>query len=408
MRLDCDFHIHGRYSGATSKNMNLDVISKQAMLKGLDVVGTGDALHRGWLRELQELDKYSEGVYDKNGCRFVITLEVEDARRVHHLIFLPSISAAQGLRESLGRHSEEMDKDGRPHLRLMGEEIVDYVMEVDGVIGPSHAFVPWTSIYKEYDSLKECYGDNAHRISFLELGLSADTELADYIAELKDITLLSNSDAHSPWPHRLGREFNRLRVRDLTYGDIVRALRPGGDSNRVILNVGLDPRLGKYHRTACIRCYAIYDYEEAQRLRWRCPQCRGMLKKGVRDRIRELGSYPRPRHPGHRPPYVRIAPLAEILCLALEVKSLYSPRVQGEWKKLVEAFGSEIAVLIDADTEEIKKVSGEMVGKLIRRYREGDFTIVHGGGGRYGRIVFSPYDKVEKKRSVQGVLDQFG
>lgn len=406
MRLDCDFHIHSRYSGATSKNMSLDVISKQAILKGLDVVGTGDALHRGWLRELRGLEKCSDGVYKKNGCRFVITLEVEDVRRVHHLIFLPDLSAAQGLKEAFTGHSDDMDRDGRPHIRLGGEEIVDRVLEVDGFLGPSHAFVPWTSIYKEYDSLRECYGDNAEKIHFLELGLSADTEMADYIAELRDITLLSNSDAHSPWPHRLGREFNRLRVRDDSYRDIVKALKRGG--NRVVLNVGLDPRLGKYHRTACIRCYAIYEYEEALRLRWRCAECGGVLKKGVRDRIRELSSYTRPHHPEHRPPYIRIAPLAEILCLALAVKSLYSPRVQGEWKKLVKAFGSEIAVLIDADTEEIKKVSGEGVGELIKRYREGDFTIVPGGGGRYGRIVFNPPETAGAKRTVQGVLDQFG
>jgi uncharacterized protein (TIGR00375 family) len=404
LRIDCDFHIHSRYSAATSKNMNLQVISRQARLKGLELVGTGDALHRGWLREIRGLQEYSEGIYEKNGCKFIITLEVEDSRRVHHLIFLPGISAAQGLREALEKYSEDIDSDGRPHLRLDGEGLVDLVQDVDGAVGPSHAFVPWTSIYKEYDALEECYGDNAGKISFLELGLSADTEMADYIAELRDITLLSNSDAHSPWPHRLGREFNRLQLRELSYGEVMKALRRKG--NRVALNVGLDPRLGKYHRTACIRCYAVYDYSEAERLRWRCPQCRGLLKKGVRDRIHELSSYPEPHHPEHRPPYIRIAPLAEILCLAMGVKSLYSPRVQEEWRRLVKAFGSEIAVLIDADPEEIKKVSGEELGKLIRRFREGDFTIVHGGGGRYGRIVFGPPDEKPRK-TAQGVLDQF-
>jgi uncharacterized protein (TIGR00375 family) len=406
LRLDCDFHIHSRYSGATSKNMTLDTISKQALLKGLDVVGTGDAIHRGWLEELKSLESCYEGVYEKNGCKFVITLEVEDARRVHHLIFLPSVAAAQGLRAGLKEHSEDIDKDGRPHVRLTGEEIVDFVLEVEGALGPSHAFVPWTSVYKEYNSLRECYGSNTRRIFFLELGLSADTELADYIAELKNITLLSNSDAHSPWPHRLGREFNRLEVRDISYSNIIRALRRRG--NKVILNVGLDPRLGKYHRTACIRCHALYEYEDALRLHWRCADCGGVLKKGVRDRIRELSSYSEALHPEHRPPYMRIAPLAEILCLALKVKSIYSPRIQGEWKKLVKAFGSEISVLIDADTEDIKKVSGEAVGGLIRRYREGDFSIIQGGGGKYGRIVFNASEAHKTGRTVQGVLDQFG
>jgi uncharacterized protein (TIGR00375 family) len=405
LRLDCDFHIHSRYSGGTSGSMSLEVISKQALLKGLDVVGTGDALHEAWLEELHGLSPYSDGVYEKNGCKFVITLEVEDNRRVHHLIFLPSISAAAALREAFKKHSVDIDKDGRPHLRLNGEEIVDLVLEVEGILGPSHAFVPWTSIYKEYDSLAECYGDNYRKISFLELGLSADTEMADYIAELRDITFLSNSDAHSPWPHRLGREFNRLEVRDLTFKDIKKALER--EKNRVTLNVGFDPRLGKYHRTACIRCYTLYEYEDALKLRWRCARCGGLLKKGVRDRIKELSSYSKPVHPAHRPPYIRIAPLAEILCLAMGVKSLYSPRVQEEWKKLVKAFGSEIAVLIDVDPEEIKKVSGERLGELIQAFREGDFKIIHGGGGKYGEIIFDEPREEKPPRARQGVLDQY-
>lgn len=403
MRLDCDFHIHGRYSGGTSKNMSLEVISKQAVLKGLDVVGTGDALHQAWLKEIQGLNPYSEGVYEKNGCKFIITLEVEDAHRVHHLIFLPGLDAAQELRETFLKFSVDVDKDGRPHLRLGGEEIVEHVKSVDGIIGPSHAFVPWTSVYKEYDSIRECYGDSYKKISFIELGLSADTRMADYIAELQDLTFLSNSDAHSPWPHRLGREFNRLEVEDPSFDEIRKAL----ENHKVMLNVGFDPRLGKYHRTACINCYTLYEYEDAKKLRWRCANCRGVLKKGVMDRIMELSSYPEPRHPEHRPPYVRIAPLAEILCLALNVKSLYSGKVQEAWKKLVRRFGSEIAVLIDADIEDVKKEANERTGELIEAFRKGDFKITQGGGGKYGEIIFGVAVKDNFYTGRQGSLDQY-
>ncbi|NOZ76657.1 MAG: phosphotransferase, partial [Euryarchaeota archaeon] len=255
--IDCDFHIHGRYSAATSGRMELETISKQARLKGLALVGTGDALHPGWLDEIKGLAEHSDGIYEKNGCKFVLTTEVEDVRRVHHLILLPSISAAESLRESFRRFSGDIDKDGRPHLTLTGEEVLDYVAEVGGLLGPSHAFVPWTSVYKEYDSLAECYGRSLGKVAFLELGLSADTDMADMIPELADLTFMSNSDAHSPWPHRLGREFNRVRVDDLSFRGLERAiLRKGG--SRFILNVGLDQRLGKYHRTACIKCFTLY------------------------------------------------------------------------------------------------------------------------------------------------------
>lgn len=405
MLLDCDFHIHSRYSGATSEQMNFEVISEQAPLKGLSVVGTGDALHHAWLKEIKSLKLFSDGIYEKRKCKFVITTEVEDARRVHHLIFLPEISSAESLRETFKKFSVDIDRDGRPHLRLNGEELVDYVGEVGGFLGPAHAFVPWTSIYKEYGSIKECYGDNVKKIKFLELGLSADTYLADCIEELQELTFLSNSDAHSPWPHRLGREFNRLLVKELTFKDIRKAIER--NENKVVLNVGFDPRLGKYHSTACIKCFRRYELEEATKLKWRCMECGGILKKGVRDRIKELGSII-PKHPEHRPKYIRIAPLAEILCLALKVKNIYSPEIQENWKKLVSRFGSEISVLVDAPIEEIKKESNGKVAELIAAFREGKFEIVEGGGGKYGEIVFNGARRRSAQRRSQAVLDDYG
>lgn len=402
MLLDCDFHIHSKYSGATSEEMNLETISEQAPLKGLSVVGTGDALHRAWLKEISSLNPFSDGIYEKRKCKFVITTEVEDAHRVHHLIFLPEISSAESLRETFKKFSADIDADGRPHLKLSGEELVDYLDDVEGLIGPAHAFVPWTSIYKEYSSIKECYGENTKKIKFLELGLSADTYLADCIEELQELTFLSNSDAHSPWPHRLGREFNRLLVKELTFADIKKAIER--NENKVVLNVGLDPRLGKYHSTACIKCFRLYELQEAIKLKWRCMECGGLLKKGVKDRIRELGRAV-PKHPEHRPKYIRIAPLAEILCLALKVKNIYSPEIQENWKKLVSRFGSEISVLVDALIEDLEGETNGKVAALINAFREGKFEIVEGGGGKYGEIVFN---KKKNYKHGQAVLDDYG
>jgi uncharacterized protein (TIGR00375 family) len=403
MQIDCDFHIHSRYSGATSGKMDFNTISSQGKLKGLDVVGTGDALHPKWLDEIKSLKEYSEGIYEINGSKFILTVEVEDNRRVHHLIFLPEISSAESLRETLKKFSSDIDVDGRPHLRLNGEELVDYVKECEGIIGPSHAFVPWTSIYKEYDSLGDCYGKNISDIKFLELGLSADTDMADLIGELKRVVFLSNSDAHSPWPHRLGREFNRVEISELNYKSIKNAIL----DKKIVLNVGLDPRLGKYHRTACIKCFTLYELKEAVRLNWRCKLCGGLLKKGVYDRVLELSTSSSPRHPSFRPRYVRIAPLAEILCLALKVKNIYSDKVQESWKKLVTQFGSEISVLIDVPTREIEKVSNKELAKLIRAFREGKFKVEEGGGGRYGRVIFGENKEQKFYRGTQSMLDSF-
>ncbi len=389
MKLDCDFHIHGRYSIGTSKNMTLEVISKQASLKGLDLIGTGDALHNSWLKEIKSLNTYSDGVYERNKCKFIITLEIEDMNRVHHLIFLPSIESGLGLKESFSKYSTDINKNGRPHIKLNGEAIVDYVTEVGGIVGPSHAFVPWTSIYKEFNTIRDCYGDHYKHIPFIELGLSADTEMADYIPELQKLTFLSNSDAHSPWPHRMGREFNRINIANLSFDNIVKAIK----NHKVELNVGLDPRLGKYHRTACVRCYLPYNLEDAESAKWRCSKCNGLIKKGVKDRIANLNSFPISKHPVHRPKYIRIAPLAEILCLTLGVKSIYSVKVQKTWKLLIERFGNEISILIDEEVENIMNAVDEKTGKMIEALREDDFKIIPGGGGKYGELVFETQDK---------------
>jgi uncharacterized protein (TIGR00375 family) len=403
MQIDCDFHIHGRYSGATSDRMNLENISRQGKLKGLDLIGTGDALHPKWLKEIRALKKFSDGIYEKNDSKFVLTVEVEDSNRVHHLILLPSISSAESLREIISKFSKDMDKDGRPHMKIGGGELLDYVYSVGGFMGPSHAFVPWTSVYKEYDSLGECYGKNTGRIKFLELGLSADTAMADLIGELENLALLSNSDAHSPWPHRLGREFNRIEVGDISFLGIIKAI----EEKKIILNVGLDPRLGKYHRTACINCYTLYELEDALKYRWRCRRCGGCLKKGVYDRVRELSTRDSFEYLPHRPDYIRIAPLAEILCLALKVKNIYSDKVQISWKKLVTRFGSEISVLIDESIYKIREEGGLELAKLIKAFREGKFNITEGGGGQYGEIVFNNFREEKFYRGSQYMLDSF-
>jgi uncharacterized protein (TIGR00375 family) len=280
-----------------------------------------------------------------------------------------------------------MDKDGRPHVRLNGEQIVDFVSEVSGLIGPSHAFTPWTAIYKEYNSLKECYGRHASKVKFLELGLSADTNMADRISELSDVVFLSNSDCHSPLPHRLGREFNRLLLKELSFNEIKKAIERK-DGRKFTLNVGLNPNEGKYHLSACTRCFTRFKIDDALKLRWRCPECKGLIKKGVSDRINELASFREPKHPEHRPKYIHSLPLAEVISLSIGIKTLTSSRIQDLWKKFVNVFGTEINVLIDAPVSELKKVDSG-VGSIIEKFRSGKLGYVAGGGGQYGRPTLS-------------------
>ncbi len=368
--------------------MVLDTIAQQAKLKGLAFVGTGDVFHPRWFESIKvELEEVAEGTFEhpRYHTKFILTVEVEDKHRVHHLIFLPSLTTVESVREKLAKHSSDIDVDGRARVDLVAPEIVDIAVAHDCLVGPAHAFTPWTSMYKEFDSLQACYGDRANDVKFLELGLSADAPMADRIAELQNVTFLSCSDAHSPWPNKLGREFNRFELAEPTYIEIIKAIKRE-NGRHIVLNVGFDPRLGKYHITACSRCYKQFTFDQAKATRWRCDKCGGWVKKGVWDRVNELADYPGPKHPPHRPNYLRIAPLAEVIALALGEKDAHVPEVQSMWEKLVAHFGNEIEVLIDAPAEELANVAGAKVAAVVKAFRGGELKVVPGGGGRYGHL----------------------
>lgn len=369
---------------ATSKNMTPLVMAPQAKLKGLDVVATGDALHQKYLKLIEDTtEESSEGIFsikpDLNAeetaeSKFILTTEVEDMKRVHHLIIFPSIEAVKETRNKLRGN---MDADGRPRIRMKGHEIMEVAHEAGCIIGPAHAFTPWTSIYKAYDSLSECYGESP---DFLELGLSADSDMADKIEELQDLSFLTNSDAHSPWPHRLGREFNEMEVKNLTFNGIKDSIA----NNKITANYGFDPRLGKYHVTACSKCHVKYDVEDAIKMKMKCP-CGGRIKKGVDYRIHELSTWDEPHHPLHRPPYIHILPLAEIISIT-HGKGVTTIFVQKIWKDMINNFENEINALIHAPIEEVIAVDPG-VATVIDSFRKGTLEINSGGGGRYGEIV---------------------
>ncbi len=406
MIINADLHIHSRFSMATSKNMVPETIAPQAKLKGLDLVGTGDALHHKYLQILDEsLEESKNGIFSiKSGLnesslsKFILTTEVEDLKRVHHLILIPSFDVAYNLREYF---KGNLDADGRPKVRMNGAEIMEIAKEHECLIGPAHAFTPWTSIYKAYDNLTDCYGSKP---DFLELGLSADSEMADYIKELQDIPFLTNSDAHSPWPHRLGREFNQIKVKELGFKEISNSIL----KNKIKANFGFDPRLGKYHKTACIKCYRQFAIEEALKLRMKCP-CGGIIKKGVDYRIYELSDWDEPHHPDHRPPYIHLLPLAEIISLIYD-KGVTTVFVQKIWKKLVQKFGNEIEVLINASLADLEDIDPQLT-PVIKAFRNNSLQIRPGGGGHYGEILLKPEEldiEVYKEENVDdNTLDKY-
>jgi uncharacterized protein (TIGR00375 family) len=392
MLINADLHIHSRYSGATSDKMTISSLSVEAPRKGINVLATGDCLHGAWQKEIKACTVIEDGTFEMNGTRFILSAEVEDNHRVHHLFYFPSFSAVETFKEKIKPKSKNIETDGRPNVDMNGIELATLAKDVDALIGPAHAFTPWTAMYAYHSSLENCYGDLASYISFIELGLSADSDYADTIQELHRLTFLTNSDCHSPHPVRLAREFTRFEVHDTTFQEIKKAiLRTGG--NKPVLNVGLPPQEGKYNETACISCFTHYTLDEAIKRRWKC-SCGKRIKKGVRDRIREIATFKEPRHPEHRPPYIYLIPLSEIIAKALGQHTPFTQSVTKRWDELIAAFGSEIAVVLDADIHEVAKVTIPAIVDAVQAFRNHKVILIPGGGGKYGTIELPTEEQI--------------
>lgn len=396
--------MHGKYAGGVSKYMEIPTLAEQAKLKGLNAVVTADMTHKTWLEHVKENLVEEEGVYwDKNKqTSFIIGTEVESKERAHHLIYFESVEDAEKFREKVKEFgSLDCIMCGRPKLRLTPEQVAEKAEECNAIYGPAHSFTPYTGIYAYYDSVKKAYGEFGEKIKFIELGLSADTFFADLMKENHSYAFLSSSDAHSPWPNRLGREFNKIKMKKPCFKELKKALEER-EEKLVTLNAGLDPREGKYHKTACNQCYAKYELEEAQNLSFKCRYCKGIIKKGVKDRILELAEFKEEKHPKFRPPYLHMLPLSEIIQLSLEVESSQSKRVQSLWNEFVAVFGNEINVLIEAKKAEMEEVD-KRVAEFVESFRKGFVVYESGGGGNYGKpfICLNEKELEEKTKELE-------
>jgi uncharacterized protein (TIGR00375 family) len=370
LQLFCDLHIHSCFSIASSSRMLPDSLIEGCVRKGIGVLGSGDALHAGW-RALWEVTPEDDRIL------VVPTAEVEDHDRVHHLILLDSFESFALLAAELAPHGNNLEKTGRPHVRIPGSEIAGLVHDLSGLIGPAHAFTPWTSLYAAFDHLSGCYGEE--RPDFLELGLSADSSYGAGISDLTGIPFLSNSDAHSPDPAKLGREFTGIRVEEKTIRGVMESVRHGN----ITMNAGFFPEEGKYNRTACTRCFRQYTPAYAEAVQWRCPEDRGRIKKGVYDRALELAD----TSPSPRPPYLHIIPLSEIIRHVLGCSSVRARACSRLYERFIATGGDEIQVLTTIPVSDLAAIDDD-VAHAIGSFRSGRVRLSPGGGGRYGSFSF--------------------
>ncbi|MFX1233439.1 MAG: endonuclease Q family protein [Promethearchaeota archaeon] len=428
---NCDFHIHSPHSIAVSKSLNLDTMRETCLKKGLHILGTGDILQPDWLKYLKKnLKRNNDGAYYYKDIFFILQTEIEDKDSIHHLVLFPDFESVKAAQNKLKYYSKNIFDEwgGRPRVDLTAAEIVDLITDLGGLIGPAHAFTPFKAIFRQnkYKTLEECYQNAFKKVYFLELGLSANTELADRLESLKRITFLSNSDAHSQDPRSLGREFNKLEIDNPSFAEVVLALKRK-EGRRVTLNVGLHPKLGKYYNMFCYKCrrrilfkeskneefgflsnYAINNnfinffsndpeksrkefISQVARQKINCLACKEefnknfKIKLGVSERIDSIASFNKPKHPEHRPEYINAIPLIDIIRSIRGIKSVNSKTVLNEYNQLNEKLGTEFSILVDIPLLEIEKFDKD-IASVINAFRNDEIQYVPGGGGIYGKI----------------------
>ena len=385
MIISADLHIHSPYSKRLENPVTLKQFAENAKLKGLDIIGTGDCLHPKWMQEIQGFDEVESGTYEFQNIRFVLTSEVETKDSVHHLIIFPDASAATHFRELIKPIAENISSHGRPKVNSNSVEIAEKAADVNALIGPAHLFDVHSGAYSRYQSLTDCYQHMSSYVSFVELGLAANTFLADKISELHEYTFLTNSDTHNPHPIRLAREFTQFQVRKPSFHELADAIQRK-NGNRPVLNIGIPPEEGKYYDTACQKCQMHYSFYQAAEQQWKC-DCGGMIKKGITDIINKKASYYPSQHPIHRPQYVSFLPLHEIITRVCHAQNPFTDVVTRQWNRLINTFGSEITTLLYTPQEDLLKISPPGLSEAILSFRNATVHFHPGGGGTYGSVT---------------------
>jgi len=412
MRFIADFHIHSKYSRATSKEMEVESLARWAKKKGIALLGTGDFTHPTYLTELRsKLEPFGNGLLrlkkDDQGVRFIFTTELCNiysqggkVRRIHSLIFAPSFEVVQAIASKLGNFGK-LSSDGRPIFGFSAKDLAKMILDIspDCMIIPAHAWTPWFSIFganSGFDSMEECFGEMSPFIYAIETGLSSDPEMNWRFSALDRITLISNSDAHSP--NRLGREANAFEG-PLDYKEIVETLRTK-DRKRFLFTVEFFPEEGKYHYDGHRDCGVIFSPSETKTHQSLCPKCEKKLTIGVMHRVEELADRPAGFIPKNAIPSIHLIPLDEVLAEALGHK-VGTKAVETEYERLVERGGSEFQILLDASPDDLASFVTPRVLEAIIRMRQGKVSIVPGHDGVYGKISLFPEEGEDEKPKEQ-------
>jgi uncharacterized protein (TIGR00375 family) len=393
--------------------MEVEMLARWAKKKGITLLGTGDFTHPTYFAELRaRLEPLGNGLFKLKrgdaGVHYMLTTEVSNiytqggkVRRVHMLIFVPSFEVAEGIRSKLGNLGK-LSSDGRPIFKFTAKELVRMMLDIspDCLVIPAHAWTPWFSIFganSGFDSIEECFEEMTPYIHAIETGLSSDPEMNWRLSALDPITLISNSDAHSP--NRLGREANAFDC-ELNYREITEAIRKK-DQRKILFTIEFFPEEGKYHYDGHRQCNVVFSPQQTKANQYLCPHCHKKLTVGVMHRVDELADRPEGFVPKNAIPSIHLIPLEEIISEAMGFR-MGTKAVDSEYDRLIEKGGSEFHILLEATLDQLASFVPERILEGIVLMRQGKVSILPGHDGTYGKINLFP----EKKEGEESKKEQ--
>jgi uncharacterized protein (TIGR00375 family) len=324
-----------------------------------------EMLQTGELRELR-----AGGFLARNGVLLIAACELESIEGVHWVIYLPAWEKIREYQRFIRSRVSNMQLSTQK-VRISAKELINMTCILEGILCPAHAFTPHKGIYGFWtDSLKKALGSDYRQIRVIELGLSSDSDMAATIDETRAFTFLTNSDAHSP--DNIGREFNRFRLKNKNFLEFKYCLE-NAQGRRIMANFGLDPRLGKYHRSYCISCSTISTEPPPVSHCYKCGSDKMVM--GVYDRIAAIQDRKEPGHMIGRPPYYYRVPIKQLPGVG--------PKT---YEKMLNYFGSEINIMEEAAQSDLARIAGEQIADMIVKMRTGRLPIIPGGGGHYGKV----------------------
>jgi uncharacterized protein (TIGR00375 family) len=395
VKIVADLHVHSRYSISTSREMVLPCMALWAEKKGVDLLGTGDFTHPEHFSEIRKLKDDGSGLFKlqkRNATRFIISGEVSvifkrggRTRKQHIILLVPGIKETEKLNRALGKKGK-VASNGRPVFKMDAKDMLLEALSVSEHIAaiPAHAWTPWFSIFGSnsgFDSIEECYGELSKHIFAIETGLSSDPAMCRRVSALDKISLVSNSDAHSPM--KIGREANVLEC-EPTFSGVVDAIR-SRDPKKFLYTIEFFPEQGKYHNDGHRDCGVNLDPAEAMAGGGICPKCRKMLTAGVLHRVEELADRKFGTKSTCRIPFRNLVPLETVIAWSLGKKE-NSPYVKRAWDGIISSLGNELSVLLDMGREELVKSAGEKIADAVLKVREGRVRVTPGYDGEYGKI----------------------